>query len=548
MEIKIKNYRGCKSAEFSIEKLAVIFGDNRQGKSSMMQAITSAVIGDPTGGAKLTKAQLQLLVNRGANGASVDVDGAKVSLPSGDVKNAPGGSEFSLFKCPLSLDKKATADFFSVIAGTDPSEEDWKEALLPTCGKAIDKVMAKLQSSGADTASDYYQQQATLQKGVWKGIAKTAYGNKKADGWRPDNFNPGLESESEERLKNAVATAQSAVDSAIAQSGFEDAKIEQWQEDFHALDENRELLKSHEELSKNLSIEIKSLNLDIFEDTAELKKLSIKTDPLTCPACGIHLELKNNSLTADTSDPCDNSGKIVDLESNIARNKERRDTLEIELRKVMDNASKARERVRKGEEADEYLAEYQQKAKSLSGSAVDLNTARNELKFANDNLQAFTDWKAAEKAFNTVVYYETVSKILAPDGLRKEKLSEGLEKLNSEIESRFPGNAFRVEPDLTIWFNGFPLALCAESEQWVCSVILRLIHAEKKGDRLLLIDRLDILSNTRKSDLLKCLLKSKVKVIAFSTAAKKEDAADLWKVKGCGSYWIEDGFLTEYHK
>ena len=141
--------------------------------------------------------------------------------------------------------------------------------------------------------------------------------------------------------------------------------------------------------------------------------------------------------------------------------------------------------------------------------------------------------------------WETIAAALAPDGIPSQMLGEALGPVNgrlvdSAFETGWP-NA-HITADMEICADGRPYALLSESERWRVDAMIAETIAHLSGEKVLVLDRVDVLDLHGREDLLfwlddlassgeidTCLLFATLKAIP----AKLPERAE--------AVWIENG-------
>ena len=173
MKIAVANFRGCASAEFSLEKIALICGDNRAGKSSILEGAGAAFTASsipylkPSGepgkwSGRINKSEAGIMVRTGGGMGSASVVGERgavtVSWPSNEVKTVGSAPWASVFAAGLidydDLSLKERASILLDLLKAAPTKDDLaaglKEANIPD--KTIDALWNGVAAQGWDAA------------------------------------------------------------------------------------------------------------------------------------------------------------------------------------------------------------------------------------------------------------------------------------------------------------------------------------------------------------------------------------------------------------
>jgi len=177
---------------------------------------------------------------------------------------------------------------------------------------------------------------------------------------------------------------------------------------------------------------------------------------------------------------------------------------------------------------------------NTGATGMDINVAREDLRVATADLESWRQKTTADQTAKTIDHWLELSGILSPGGIRKEILASKLHELNTDIASWSPWTA-HIKNDLSVTFDGRPVALCCESEQWRAATILQIMVALRSGDAAVVIDRADILDNRGKNMLFKMLIRMPFRSMVFIKADNRADVLDLGKRNIGISYWVENG-------
>lgn len=218
MDITIKNYRGCESADLSIAPLALVAGINGAGKSSIAQAVAAALTGNAAVLPGVTKTAAGQLLRDGAKRGQ-----CKISTPDGSATvNWPGASAStdgtpptaSTMACGLvslvDMKPKDAATALIEILGALPDRDDLVAALPGLPEAMVAAIWSKIESEGWDGAHKRAIARGQEYKGGWEHVTGERYGSAKAADWRPANYVEGVDAgriaELRAALEQAVAT------------------------------------------------------------------------------------------------------------------------------------------------------------------------------------------------------------------------------------------------------------------------------------------------------------------------------------------------------
>lgn len=534
---------GVKNAQFETARIVMIYGDNGAGKTSTSTAIRCLMTGNaiPTEIKGVTQKTALQLVNDSAREGSATVESETgsgcISWPSCKYKqkgSTATASEIALGKNPLEIsDKKEKALLFAEILKSDPTKEQLKDAIGELVKDKFDNIWDAVQVNGWDKASSLYSDKSKEQQGAFRAHAGTAWGSSKAESWLPEHWSIELESASKDQLEAKKVQAQEDVEACIATEAISSEHLEE--------------LKSLVEQAPDVHNKIKKTNEEINMLNAKRKALGRRPMQVEagnmgtpCPECGTHLIFDDGTLkTAPVSKHTQADVDARNLE--IKKYDDDAHAIDVQIQKQENAKAEYQRMLKNSADAEVELSEMTAKQKkSISKDESDLNSARERLRIASLDLDAFVKKEAAMRAHKAVLYYKELSAALGPAGVRKTALEDSLEALNNMIQKNFPEYPVSINDDLDCFWDGRPLSLCCESEKWRAAIALRATIADMQNDEIILIDRADILSNKNKNILLKRLLKLKPCSIIFSTVKGKSEAVALPEKIG-KAYFIESG-------
>lgn len=218
MDITIKNYRGCESAELSIAPLALVAGINGAGKSSIAQAVAAALTGNAAVLPGVTKSAAGQLLRDGAKRGQCKIETAEgsatVNWPGASASTDGTPPTASPMACGLAslvdMKPKDAATTLIEILGALPTREDLVSALPNAPEAMVSAIWSKIESEGWDGAHKRAIARGQEYKGGWEHVTGERYGSAKANDWRPANYVEGVDAdriaELRAELEQAVAT------------------------------------------------------------------------------------------------------------------------------------------------------------------------------------------------------------------------------------------------------------------------------------------------------------------------------------------------------
>ena len=237
MQAEIRNYRAISRARVSANPVALVAGQNAQGKSSVLEAVAAALAQEPvpflepsgSGGYRraLKKEAARALVNDGAKSGSAVIRGdggeSKVNWPGlSRADNDGAGPRASVYAAGL-LDIPALPDAARRAALWSLLRPDvgWAqvEAAAPMAADdSAAPVREAFEASGWDAAEKEARELASRARGRWESRTGERFGSAKAPAWRPAGYPVELDGLDEDHLAGCVSSAQAAVESAEARA------------------------------------------------------------------------------------------------------------------------------------------------------------------------------------------------------------------------------------------------------------------------------------------------------------------------------------------
>jgi hypothetical protein len=178
------------------------------------------------------------------------------------------------------------------------------------------------------------------------------------------------------------------------------------------------------------------------------------------------------------------------------------------------------------------------------GSAEDAKAA---VARAQERLDAGRRKRRADALHGEILVQTAVVKALAPDGVRKRKLSRAIEAFNSTILAPLCEAAewktVTLTEDLATRYGGRPYALLSDSEAYRVRVTLQIAMARLDDSAMVIIDGADILDPLGRNGLFGLLSDpdNGCPALVGMTVAKPEKTPDLAAADLGATYWVERG-------
>lgn len=551
MNVKIRDFRGVVRADIDLERICLVAGLNEAGKSSIAQGIGAVLAGMPLPVTGIKKGSAGALVRTGAAKGGVQIssgDGtATITWPACELTSSgvpPRASPYAagILSLPDLGDREKAIVLIEYLKA-DPTRDDLatvlKDAGLSDAG--IEKVWQATQAEGWDASHARAKDTGQRLKGKWEQVAGEHYGSSKAETWQPEGWEADLAATSEDTLELAATTAKEFLEAGIAASAVDAHEREALQAKADRVTELAEIAGAATVAHQNAQGAL------VMAQTA-LAKLPKPAEPgekpieYKCPHCAGALHVVDGKPIAASA-----------VNYDAALNGRSREAIATAKATILRLEGPAREAAERKAAADRDLYDAGRAAETLrttlpsyivAGQSVD--QARESVAAAERRLTAFQAHREALKHHTSVGLNQSVIDALAPDGVRKAKLSGCLREFNARLASLGTAAGWQpvtVDPDLSIAYGGRPYALNSESAQWRARAMLALAMAELDGSDVVILDRADMLVAGERNRLFRLLgsLPDDRDFLVCMSMNRREDVPDI-EAKGLGqAYWIEAG-------
>lgn len=550
LKVIVRGYRGIERAEFRIDPLALLGGQNYAGKSSICQAVAAALTGctipyfrpgKPDRPA-LTKTAAKALVRGGMDKASVVVtaDTGRVSIewPSHEIKSEGSTPPYSSkiaagLLNPLDLDDAERQKLLSELLQAEPSDED----VLTACRDAqlsedVASGMCKaLGVQGWDPLYRAEKERGARLKGQWEAVAGTDFGVRKAEGWLPAGWNPDLNETTPEKLEESVANARQRVENALGALAVNVAEVDRLGQAAIAERQAESDVKAFEpQYRAALDQHARAL---AALDAIHVPRLT------ACPHCkgllAVHDdEVRKSDLTEAELDELSAKKARASAASQLSRTG--RDDAEQRMREL-----KAKLQPLEGS------SQKYETARAKTGNQQALDEARDVLRSLEGMAAALKAKQGADRVFAQIAQQLKIIDILAPDGLRRQKLTRALRGFNARLAvmceaADFP--VMQLDDSLDLLYGARPYFLLSESEKYRCRAVLQTAIAEIDDSLLVILDGADILDAEGRNGLFALIGENQaLYFLVAMTVNKPEHIPNLAKLGLGDSYWVSEGNL-----
>lgn len=573
MKLSIRDYRGVEHADIQVAPIALVTGLNGAGKTSIIMAAGAVLTSTPMP-AGMPKKDAALLVRGGAGEAKASITGAEgvtsitwpAAEPIRDGRN-PFSSEYAAgLSHVLDLDANGRAKVLSQYLKTMPTKEEFARALADTevawatsgigtqaeapaikalnldpmnqrdvaVYRIVEKVWPEIEANGWDGALKNGETTRAKMKGAWEQIAGKKWGEKIAAAWAPAGYDDIPAGATEQHLADSVTVAKAELESTIRRAAV--AAL-----DLDGLRAKADGLAAAEKVESTA----KALKNRLYDEVMEWSKKApplVPEAPMACPHCGGSVAHQDGALVKAAAGSVD--AEAVDT---IKKARAEFDAQHAEAEKAFSSAKADHEKAFQEANAARAAKVKLEEATAAGESATeeDVAQAKAALAAAEAALKAFTAKREADAKHKAIMQNQAILDIMAPDGLRKRKLTRVLETFNEERLLPLCQDAgfkpVTIGDDLQARYGGRPLHLCSESEQYRTRVVVQVAMAQIDSSAMVVIDGADVLDPKGRNGLLNLLLGSDVPALVGMTVAAADKAPDLAAHELGATYWVEGG-------
>lgn len=552
MKISVRDYRGCERADIELAPIALLAGRNEQGKSSVAEAVQAILTGAPIVVPGVTKKDAKLLVRDGAESGTVQLDiddvHAGITWPQ-----AIGGDSFATtfavgLAHPFEMDARTRAHALETYIDAKPNKADVESAArdIGYSDEAIEKLW---QAVSADWDGTYTRARSysTKLKGQWEEATDEKWGSKKAAGWMPKGVALGTD-ETEEQLQAAVKRAEQNVLDLAGNQAVSQAEIARLKEVIAIAERNEDPLPELRKQIDETKTELETLR-DERRSLPASDGETVQRPIVPCPACGVELTIEPvhnappilRERTEEQQDPetvRQLQRRKAGLDGSIGRVRASLDGLERRLatkQRVLSDAQAAQKRLQELEGHDE------------GATAEDIAAAKEAQIASQQALSAFMAKQRADEINGQLQRNEALVAVLAPEGLRRRKLAEGLEEFNDRLRLIADSAGWpkvRFDNNLAPHYGTRPVWAASKSGQWRARAMVQLAMAQIDESEAIVLDEADVLDARGRNALFSMLAHGTLKALVCMTINKSELVPDLAKAGIGHSYWIENGISS----
>lgn len=503
MKLTIENFRGIERAEIDLLPIALVYGSNCAGKSSVAEALAIAL--------RRSSAihSSGLLLRSGAKAGAIAFDRAEfktkipVTADGIDMTNLPRPIA-SPVACGLKSFPTMNADAAAAyladfdMRGTIPDAT--VTAALTEIGiihpDSHKTVLKRINDAGWDGAwSDAGGKGAKLRT-EWQTLTGTEYLPDSAGGWRPAGWPTIMEDIHADSIHECIANKKREIE-AIQNGGVDSREAERLRHEASRLEgckaENQKIVDA------------------IQANTARVEAL------------------ERQGGDSDRAE-------ILNLEKTN--------------RELIHQKQLAEEYIHAAETASlQFAALESSKAAPpiIEGDAPDaILELRDELARHESSLKIMQLKDQAQTIHSAILLNEKLQILLSPSGLRKSNLAGAIAKLNASLAhlSVLAGwPVVSVANDLLVFsFNGTrPFAALSKSERFRVTILLQVATALMDKSAAIIIDGADTLDRQGRNGLMRLIRETKLRALVTMTANDPKDCPLLEKAGLGKSYWCAGG-------
>ena len=566
--ITAKNFIGARDVDLKLSRpVLLVCGKNHSGKSSVAQAVRMALTGEPSR-VFLKKEYKQLVSDDSEVGyAVVEHDGGQsaITIPNGAHEQTGSRRPSELLPFVLDAQRFASLDanerrklLFALTGISIGGPEVVSRMLERGCDPAKVDIIAPHLRAGSDAAHKEAQAKARDAKAAWRVVTGETYGGVKAASWRANAPAPSGAKLPETR--DALSRIDAQIEANAGKLGDMTGRAKRAAEQAGRLAELRSKAAGYARIADKINrdeVDLKQWEAKL-EEVGKSSGQRLPEEPTyTCPSCSAVLRHShaNGALVEYTPPP------PVDREA-ADKLLEYQKAAEL-MRRCVENGKRD---LAAADAAAKALAEIEDTGLAEGPNTGEMDTlkaATDELKHQRAELQkSIRELEDAERAsqqadkrtadaakhHGDVQQWETIAAALAPDGIPGQMLGEALGPVNSRLSDSSLSTEWpivTITADMEITAGGRPYRLLSESDQWRVDAMIAETIAHLSGEKLLVLDRFDVLDIEGREDLLFWLdeLASSGQIeTALLFATLKALPANL--PDNIEAVWIENGRAT----
>lgn len=536
-KIEVSNVLALLRADIEISTpILMVLGNNEAGKSSLRDAISMAILGDPSRLKVKNKGELvQFMHGDAKKGRVTLLSGEELlgqyTLPKGEHEaQAIPGAEYLPYvinpSLTASLDDKALRTMLFQLTKCKASPDVTAKLLIARGAdeKLVEEVKPMLRAGFPSAAKDAAER-ATQAKGAFRALTGDNWGVVQSEGWElmiPDAPEmPDVSPEAIDAMIENHAVVMANIEKGISFIAGLEAKIEQAKTFYDRRDELAEAFELLGRAQTKLDTDkqtLEELESTLAASSEKLKEMQAGVVPVACPCCAELLRItgqtlaKFEGLKADTKATTDLALDVTKARAAVDMLKR---SIENDLKAVTtaENAGKDLEALNAAgcpEVKDGALEAAQAKLTECRLLADKLRAKTEAMKQRQELINGADETTAkAAKHHEEVKAWLLIADALKPDGIPADILSTALKPINDSLAilSRLSGwKKVEISTDMQITADGRIYGLMSESAKWRVDTLLALAISQISELRFVTLDRFDVLDMAGRKQLIGMLM------------------------------------------
>lgn len=553
IRVTINNFRKMREAHIEIAPIALIVGENENGKSSIAQAVALAAAQQPLP-KSIAKKDAKALVHDGAKSGKVELARgdatSEISWPLAEFKVTGQGkplyaSEFAVgLKTVFQLTAAERVAYFIRLLTAEPTLDDLKITLPKSLDNKLADVWKQIGESGWDEAHATAKQEEAELTGQWKAATGEQRWNVSTAGdWRPQSWEPDLERAERTELEVAYAEAKKVNDDTLRAQGAADFDRKQ-------LEAIAATLPQCEQQVKALEEELRLAEVGLRDASKRVGALPSEDgdDAMRCPECGTALALK-------PADDLLGASVLVKAKALTPTEREERDTLALRLKNAAARVNTLKQDVAtataKRAAAQEAHTKLQQTPDASDTAIGDTTAAQDAYARAERRLDMFNTVQKARLLFEHILTQKELVAALHQSGVRKTKLDERIKHFNETtlkpLAHTLGSEIVWFDGDLTPWRGNRPYHLLSRSARYAVRILLQLGIAQADRSELVVIDDMDEINNRSiRGGLMTMIASTGIPALVCMAKRPEENAPDLAARNAGHTYQVVDGIVQPF--
>lgn len=555
MKLTVENFRGISTAKIELsDKITLIAGLNHQGKTSLIRALQVLLTASTP-----VKEELR----EGTAGGSISLSNGEGNFRSVDIPGKPFQAgkppECSKYAAGMAnlckVDKKDRPVEFNRVLKAEPDHNELFAALVAedfdesSAIAVAEQVFGEVDCGGElvkdgkgwDGAHKHYKEHGAKLKGAWEQhTQQKRWGANIGAEWKPALWTPLIAEAGREALEKAFNTAKAELEEALkagAVAAHEIAKLKQLAESKEALLAER---AEWQDKVKDYETNRKHQEERLRENPAP----SAMQTGYECAYCGEVNSLQNGKLirgdkTISRAQFEELKAKHEEIRKQAAHFKDLHENALLAFR--MKNAE-----AQAAIQAEKDLAALEEQPQA---DPATVESAREAVRKVEGKLALFDKKKTADHLHSRIVENEKIVALLAPEGLRKQKLAESLDAFNAKLselckKAKFPICQIDQELNAVLENDGSGRAygLAARSERSMIDAIVRLAVAQIENAPVVVFDDADDLLPDHRGGLFMLLAGCGIPAVVGCATATRDGKPLIPPMAKFGvAYWVSNG-------